>query len=398
MASRCSKALAGPGQAKWLAFSCVVGAAWIVLASPATAGQAPGTGKTADMARRVGERVRALQREADRLAGQARTLLTDMRRLEIERDLAIERVAAAQAAVDDAAADVEIVTERLAGIEQQRVDHLPDLKVRFVELYKHGRGGYARMLMGVRDLREFGRATRAVSSLAHVNQQRVERHRRTLSELRKERASAEDKRRALQNTQAAARQARVVADRAVQARAAMIDEIDRRRDLNAQLAGELQVAQQQLQSAVENLDGSKDVEVVSVPLAPFRGALDWPVMGRVVGRFGQSNRMSSAGVRNGIEVAAPEGTPVHAVHPGTVGYADAFTGYGTLVILDHGANHYSLYGYLSEATVERGQRIDAGDELGRVGSAPAGDAALYYEMRVDGRSVDPLQWLKRRQP
>jgi septal ring factor EnvC (AmiA/AmiB activator) len=106
--------------------------------------------------------------------------------------------------------------------------------------------------------------------------------------------------------------------------------------------------------------------------------------------------MSSAGVRNGIEVAAPVGAPVRAVHPGTVGYADAFTGYGTLVIVDHGANHYTLYGYLSEASVQQGQRVSAGDELGRVGSAPLGDAALYYEMRVDGRSVDPLQWLKRR--
>jgi septal ring factor EnvC (AmiA/AmiB activator) len=135
---------------------------------------------------------------------------------------------------------------------------------------------------------------------------------------------------------------------------------------------------------------------VFVPITPFRGALEWPVPGRVVGRFGQSNRLTSAGVRNGIEVAAPEGTPVHAVHPGTVGYADAFTGYGTLIILDHGANRYTLYGYLSEAIVERGQQVNAGDELGRVGSAPAGGSALYYEMRIDGRSVDPLQWLKRK--
>jgi len=133
-----------------------------------------------------------------------------------------------------------------------------------------------------------------------------------------------------------------------------------------------------------------------VPLTPFRGALDWPVVGQIAARFGQSNRTAAGGVRNGIEIAAPEGTPVHAVHPGTVGFADAFTGYGTLVILDHGANHYTLYGYLSEVAVERGRRVNAGDELGRVGTAPAGDAALYYEMRIDGRSVDPLQWLQRR--
>ena len=378
------------------AISCVSCLSWIILLAPGMGAQTSDQAKTEAMARRVGERVLALQREADRLANEARTLLGDMRRLEIERDLATERVIEAEAAVATAQADVRVVTERLTGLEQQRAADLPDLKARFVEMYKHGQGGYARMLMGVRDLREFGRATRAVAALAHINQRRIDDHRRTLASLRKERRVAEQKARELQVRQASAQKARGAAERAVHARSALIDQIDRRRDLNAQLAGELQVAQQKLEAAVSNMGTGQPVEVVSVPLSPFRGALDWPVIGRLVGRFGQSNRMTSAGVRNGIEIAAPEGTPVRAVHPGTIGYADAFTGYGTLVIIDHGANHYSLYGYLSSASVERGQRVNAGDELGRVGMAPIGDTALYYEMRVDGGSVDPVQWLRRR--
>jgi septal ring factor EnvC (AmiA/AmiB activator) len=347
------------------------------------------------MARRVTGRIQALQREADRLARESQSLLGDLRRLEVARDLATEQLGAAETAVKGAEADLEAVGRRLADLERQRVRNLPDLKTRFVELYKRGRGSYARMLLGVRDMREFGRASRAVASLAHLNQQRIERHRRTLAEVRVQRTRAEEQARAVEGTRAEARKARVAAVRAVQARAAMLDQVDRRRDLNAQLAGELQVAQQQLESAVHRLGAGQQVEPVSVPLPPFRGALDWPVSGRITGRFGQSNRMSPAGVRNGIEIAAPVGTPVHAVHPGRVGFADSFIGYGTLVILDHGADHYTLYGYLSQSAVERGTRVDAGDELGRVGSAPVGDTALYYEMRIDGRSVDPLQWLKK---
>jgi len=348
------------------------------------------------MAGRVKERIEALQREADRLAVEARTVLGDLRRLEVQRTLAAEQLVQADAAVSDAAADLEIATERVAAMEQKRVASLPDLKGRFVELYKHGRGGYARMLAGVRDLREFGRATRAVTSLSHINQLRIEEHRRTVEQLRKERLVAEQKTRALEAKRADARRARGAAERAVAAREALIDEIDRRRDLNAQLAGELQIAHERLEHAMTDIASGKPVDAVAVPLAPFRGALDWPVVGRVAGRFGDSNRMTVAGVRNGIEIAAPDGTPVHVVHPGTVGFADTFSGYGTLVIVDHGANQYSLYGYLSSTSVERGQHVNAGDELGRVGSAPAGDTALYYEMRVDGRSVDPLKWLKAR--
>jgi septal ring factor EnvC (AmiA/AmiB activator) len=72
-----------------------------------------------------------------------------------------------------------------------------------------------------------------------------------------------------------------------------------------------------------------------------------------------------------------------------------FTGLGNLVILDHGGNNYSLYGYLGSIRVERGSTVETGAELGRVGLAPAGPPALYFEMRIDGRSVDPLQWLKK---
>jgi len=78
------------------------------------------------------------------------------------------------------------------------------------------------------------------------------------------------------------------------------------------------------------------------------------------------------------------------------GYVVCQGGTGTLVILEHGGDNYSLYGYLESAGVEQGDLVDNGAELGRVGLAPAGPPALYFEMRIDGRSVDPLQWLRPR--
>jgi septal ring factor EnvC (AmiA/AmiB activator) len=121
------------------------------------------------------------------------------------------------------------------------------------------------------------------------------------------------------------------------------------------------------------------------------------VQGRVTQQFGQpSGRLGGAAVRNGIEIAAAEDTPVRAVHSGSIGFADTFSGFGNLVILDHGGNNYSLYGYLGAISAKQGDRIDGGSEIGRVGTAPAGMPALYFEMRIDGRSVDPVQWLKPR--
>jgi septal ring factor EnvC (AmiA/AmiB activator) len=343
----------------------------------------------------VNDRLQSLEREAERLAGESRTLVGDLRRLEIERDLQTERLAQAGAAANEAQAGVQQATSQIAQLEERRAAQLPDLKAQLVDLYKRGRGGYARMLLEADGVRDLGRTTRAVSALARINEQRVSEHRRTLERLRAERATLEQKAAALEASEAEMRRARAAADRAVASRAALIEEIDKRRDLNAQLAGELQVARERLQQQIENLASGRPAEPVDVPVTAFRGALEWPAAGRVTGRFGEgSNRVGGAGVSSGIEIAAPAGSPVTAVHSGTVGYADAFTGFGTLVIVDHGREVYSLYGYLASAFVERGQTVESGTELGRVGSAPAGPPALYFEIRVDGRAVDPVQWLR----
>jgi septal ring factor EnvC (AmiA/AmiB activator) len=175
-----------------------------------------------------------------------------------------------------------------------------------------------------------------------------------------------------------------------------MSEIDSRRDLTAQYVGELQVAYDKIQLRVSApAEGRSDA--VAVPLLPFRGALDWPTTGRISSRFGQTEgRLGGSAVRNGVEITSTEDLPVRAVHGGTVAYADAFTGLGTLVILDHGGNNYSLYGYLASVSVEMGATVETGGEVGRVGPSPAGPPALYFELRIDGKPTDPVQWLKPR--
>ena len=374
------------------------GASCGVLAIAAAAllgAQTPDRVQSEAQAKRVGERIRALELEADRLAREARTLLGDLRALEVERQLQMERLAAAEADLARGQRAVDEAAVRLQALEQQRVAQLPDLQAQLVDVYKRGRSGYAKLLFGATSVREFSRAARAVAALMHLNQTRVAEHRRTVEQMRAESAALDEELRTLRAREADARQAQRAADRALTARSALIAQIDARRDLNAQLAGELQVAQERLQQQIANLAAGRGTEAVAVPLAPFRGTLEWPAAGRLAVRFGQaSGRAADAGARNGVEIAAPEGTPVRAVHPGVVSYADAFAGFGTLVIVDHGANTYTLYGYLASASVKRGAVVDAGTELGAAGSAPAGPAGLYFEVRVDGRSVDPVQWLK----
>jgi septal ring factor EnvC (AmiA/AmiB activator) len=345
--------------------------------------------------RRLDERIRALQKESEALAQQAQTLVAELRALEVERDLRVEQAQQAEADAARAQKTLVSLTTRLAELERQRAAQLPDLENQLVDLYKRGRARYVQLLLSATGLRDFARTTRAVAALASINERRVTEHQRTLEALSMERATLERTTVEFREREAAAREARAAAERAVTARSALIARIDSRRDLTAQYAGELQVVYDRLQQ--QFAAGSGRGAAAAVPLGPFKGGLEWPANGRVTGRFGQAaDRLGGTAVRNGIEISATEDSPVRAVHGGTVGFADVFTGFGNLVIIDHGGNNYSLYGYLRTISVEAGAAIDAGDELGRVGPSPAGPPALYFEIRIDGRSVDPLQWLRQR--
>ncbi|MDB4878814.1 MAG: Peptidase [Gemmatimonadetes bacterium] len=126
------------------------------------------------------------------------------------------------------------------------------------------------------------------------------------------------------------------------------------------------------------------------------GRLDWPVDGTVLYRFGRVINPNNTTTRwNGIGIAAPAGTPVKAVAPGTVVSVGALGTYGTTVIVQHGGGDYSVYASLSAASVRTGAAVRKGDQVGTVGvSDPDLRPHLHFEMRPQGRAVDPESWLR----
>ena len=350
-----------------------------------------------EAARRVSERMATLEREAERLAGEAQTLVGNLRRREIARDLAVAQLQTAEDAAREAERLLQQTTDRLTELELRRINTLPDMQQQLVDLYMRGRTGHLRILLSAGNLREFARATRAVSAMAAITERRIAQHEATIAAVELERAAFDVRATELREREREAQRARAAADRAVAGAAELIREIDSRRDLTAQYLGELQVVYDRLQGEIRALADGAPAAAVTVPLGPFRGALTWPVAGEVARAFGSpSSRLGGDVTRNGIEIAAQPDTPVRAVHGGTVGYADLFSGFGTLVILDHGEDTYSLYGYLGSTGLTRGEVVDTGATVGTVGFAPAGQASVYFGMRIDGRPVDPVEWLEAR--
>jgi septal ring factor EnvC (AmiA/AmiB activator) len=342
---------------------------------------------------RISARIKTLQAEADKLASQARTVFGQLRALELDREIRQQEVARINLELARVTVDRDRAEARVKALEATRVAQTPAIKERLVELSKRGRGGYVQLLLASNDVRALGRMARGVAAVAELDRVRLDTHRRTLQAERDALNELVQQRNAVEKLQKDALRASAAVNAAVAARNRMIAELDQRRDLAAQYVAELQQAQAELERTLASTEAGS---VVALPIRPFKGDLPWPASGRVVSNFGRApaGRFGTTIVRNGIEVAAAQGSDAVAVHEGTVSYAAPFSGFGTLVIINHGAAAFTLYGHLIDAAVKAGTKVSRGTTLGRVGMSPSGGAALYFEVRIDGRPVDPLEWLR----
>lgn len=129
------------------------------------------------------------------------------------------------------------------------------------------------------------------------------------------------------------------------------------------------------------------------PVASGAIKWSWPASGAVVGRFsGGSNP------NKGIDLAGREGDPVFAAAPGRVVYAgNGLLGYGNLVIINHNRQYLSAYAHNSRIFVRENDSVKAGDKIAEIGSTGASRPMLHFEIRRDGKPVDPLKYLPKKQ-
>lgn len=165
---------------------------------------------------------------------------------------------------------------------------------------------------------------------------------------------------------------------------------------------ELEQAALRLQKMIEEMSRRGVGKAPELPagtgLDAMRGKLEWPVRGQVTGGFGKTKHPEFATdvFRKGIDIEAPIGEAIRAVEKGRVVFAERFSGYGKMVIIDHGERYFSVYAHLSEILKKTGDAVKRGETLGTVGDSDSlAGSRLYFEMRKDGKSIDPLPWFQK---
>jgi septal ring factor EnvC (AmiA/AmiB activator) len=301
--------------------------------------------------------------------------------------------------------EVDQTSARVDKAERELAGRRTTLERRLVNIYKRGPLYSAEALLTARSfgelvarykyLHELATQDRALVTRVQTLRDQVFRQRADLVRLR---SAVEENR--MDKQQEEDRLARLRGERTTN-----LQQVQRSaQQLRDRLAA-LRASESRLTNVIASIESDRRRTAATRPNAPREtsslrtsdlGRLDWPVDGTVLYRFGRVVNPNNTTTRwNGIGIAAAAGTAVRSVAPGTVVSVGQLGTYGLTVIVQHGAGDYSVYASLNSASVRTGVAIRKGDTVGTVGTSdPDLRPHLHFEIRPQGRAVDPESWLR----
>ena len=346
---------------------------------------------------RIRQEIASLQQRLAQVRSEARSAERELAEADLElgiRTQELELAAAAERALETeqnaTEAQIAVLGPRL---EQQK----QELGRRAAALYRLGGLSYLRVALSLEERRNPLQAMSMLSYLVSRDARMVRRFRETSEELKQRRATLGVRRQALREARTVVERRRRDVASAVARKQAVLARLRRQESGAEQQLAALEEKARRLQRLVDALSRQKRGLDPEIDIRSVQGALDWPLRGKVIERFGRQRNAKFATVtlNNGVKIEARPGAEVRAVFQGTVLFSQWFKGYGNLIILDHGKRVFSLYGNLKSVSVAAGDRVLTGQTIAGVaeGEEP-GTGYLYFEVRQDNKPEDPQRWLR----
>ncbi|HXH82906.1 MAG TPA: peptidoglycan DD-metalloendopeptidase family protein, partial [Candidatus Tectomicrobia bacterium] len=356
------------------------------------------------------QRLKEERRRAAEAKARESSVLAELEEVEKRLEAKQKEITRLDARIRRVQADVAGLRAEIRQLERSRSGQQELLAARLKAIYRmHAQGGALPLLVG-NDPVARSVAIRHLASLATLDARLIQEYRGTTDRLDDRRRREEARQRELASLRSDAQREQLEVDRDAAKRRALLARVRDQRAYHERMVGELTEATRRLEAFVRDLQ-ARQRRLARVPppravpdgarsgFAALRGRLPWPTDGRVVTAFGAQvhPRFGTRTFRNGVDIAAAEGRDVAAVYAGQVVYTGWFKGYGNLVILDHGEDYYTLYAHMADIAVDEGDEVRQGQRIGSVGDTGSLDGPrLYFEVRHQGKPLDPEQWLRER--
>ena len=301
--------------------------------------------------------------------------------------------------------DARQAESRLARLEAEQAELAEEKKVQLRWLvktvrasYQSGREERLKLMLNQQEPDQIARLLRYQEYFQRARTDRLADLEDELVELRRVAQEVADARADLLDRRTALARSQEQLEQAARERETTLAKLERSLDQRGGDIDRLRADQQRLEKLLAEMERSMPEMAPAdrgTPFAKLAGELPWPVPGEVLSSFNSSRE--GALRWEGVVLAAEEGTPVRAIHPGRVVFADWMRGYGLLTIVDHGGGYLTLYGYNQSLLRDVGEWVAVGDTLALAGQSGGNSrSALYFEIRNRGKVVNPTRWCDRR--
>jgi len=372
-----------------------------------TAGMSTGEDSILDTNNRrlqeVEKEIRRFNGELESLRNRKKTIVSEL--MEVACRVELTRAEMTKLDLNLSACESEIyaLKDRIGDLRREIEEDKRVLAKRLNRIYKMGKGGYLKSLLGTDDVQSLMFGYRYVLYVANQDIKIINETKSDMRELSERRMRLNR----IQETATTLKRENTEKKSALEAllrkKENLLNRIKTDEKYHEALLDDLEKTALALEEIIVNLQDRKsqagEKSIIYPLFSLCRENLPWPVKGRIINPFGRKKdpRFGTYTVRNGIDILCDPQTPIRAVHDGYVVFADWFENYGRLIILDHQLGYYSLYAHASRIDVSRGSFIRKDEVLGTAGDQGLlGNAYLHFEIRKKSKPLNPLEWLERK--
>jgi septal ring factor EnvC (AmiA/AmiB activator) len=287
--------------------------------------------------------------------------------------------------------EMKLINDKLESAQMYLEEHI-------AALYKRQYKNDAMVLMSANDYNELIRKSRYISLAAYHNSKILNEYKDELNKINLQKKRLEILQAKLRANKNNARKKKDAFQADLAKKDELLVEVKVRRSSHEKKIKGLEISSRKIMDMVNKLKTKKMPEsILGNGFKSLKGQLPWPVKGELIASFGKyiDPDVDLAGFRNGIEIKAESGVPAQAIAGGRVVYANSFKGFGNMLIIDHGSGYHSLYGNLSGMSLEKGNLLVKGMDVGKIRKSEDMKVhALYFEIRYKGKPINPMDWLE----
>jgi septal ring factor EnvC (AmiA/AmiB activator) len=301
--------------------------------------------------------------------------------------------------ISQTGSEIKRLSDEINQMSGEMKNNMDNLREVIITFYKRQYDSNALILLSADDYQDLIKKMKYASLIAHYDSKVISRYGEDIKRINEKKKELESLRENFRENKEYIRGKKNMLSAESQEKDKMLARLKAERNAYEKKIKELDASSKKVKTMLTGIKTKKiPKSIIGKGFKTLKGQLPWPVAGQMLIPYGKNKKIdgNTTAFKSGVEIRTnPENIP-EVIAGGRVVYADAFKGYGKLVIVDHGDGYHSLYGNLSEVSLDEGNIVIKGLKVGKIMKAKSADVpTLYFEIRHRGKPIDPVKWLKR---